>query len=84
MSKLPMSDLDNPEWTEDDFRHSKPVEALPAEVLAFFPNTRGPQKAAKKVPLSIRLSPDVVEHFKATGPGWQARIDAALRKAAGL
>ena len=39
---------------------------------------RGRQKAPKKVPVSLRLSPDVVEHFKATGAGWQGRIDAAL------
>jgi uncharacterized protein (DUF4415 family) len=24
------------------------------------------------------LSPEVIEHFKATGPGWQTRIDGAL------
>jgi len=29
--------------------------------------------------MSIRLSEDVVSRFKATGPGWQSRIDAALR-----
>ena len=33
-----------------------------------------------KVAVSIRLSPDVLSHFKAKGPGWQSRIDAALRK----
>jgi len=36
------------------------------------------------VPISIRLSPDVVAHYKATGPGWQTRIDEDLKKAAGL
>jgi uncharacterized protein (DUF4415 family) len=30
--------------------------------------------------VSIRLSPEVVEHFKAKGPGRQSKIDAALRK----
>jgi len=34
--------------------------------------------------ISIRLDPDVIEHFKATGKGWQARVNDALRKAAGL
>lgn len=29
-----------------------------------------------KVPVSLRLSADVVKHFKDTGPGWQTRIDA--------
>ncbi|MGY6708458.1 MAG: BrnA antitoxin family protein [Rhizobiaceae bacterium] len=46
---------------------------------------RGRPKAARtKVSTTIRLSPEVVEHFKAGGPGWQSRIDEALRKAAGL
>ncbi|WP_333605209.1 BrnA antitoxin family protein [Novosphingobium sp.] len=41
---------------------------------------RGRPKAdTTKERITIRLSPDVVEHFRATGPGWQARIDAALR-----
>jgi uncharacterized protein (DUF4415 family) len=39
---------------------------------------RGPQKAPTKKLISLRLSPEVIEHFKATGPGWQTRIDGAL------
>ena len=42
---------------------------------------RGPQKAPTKKLVSLRLSPEVIEHFKATGPGWQTRIDGALLKA---
>ncbi len=38
-----------------------------------------PKSDAPKVPINIRLSPDVLERFKASGPGWQTRIDAALR-----
>lgn len=41
---------------------------------------RGPQKAPTKKLVSLRLSPDVIEHFKSKGPGWQTRIDATLRK----
>jgi len=51
---------------------------LPADVLSKFGKHRGPQKAPKKVPVSIRLSPIVVTHFRNQGPGWQARIDAIL------
>jgi uncharacterized protein (DUF4415 family) len=39
---------------------------------------RGPQKAPTKKLVSLRLSPEVIEHFKASGPGWQTRIDGAL------
>ena len=74
----------NPEWTEEDFQRSRPASELPPDVLAAFSRTRGPQKHPKKIPVSIRLSPEVVDHFRATGPGWQARIDEALKKVAGL
>ena len=37
-----------------------------------------------KVAVSLRLSRDVVERFKADGPGWQTRMDEALKKAAGF
>ena len=42
---------------------------------------RGPQKAPTKKLISLRLSPDVIDHFKSTGPGWQTRIDETLVKA---
>lgn len=78
-------DEDNPEWTEEDFKRAKPAhEMLPPEILAAFPRTRGAQAAAKKVPVSIRLSPQVVDYFKSQGPGWQSRIDEVLKKAAGF
>ena len=76
------TDQENPEWTEADFARAKPPhEVLPADALSVFKGTRGPQRAATKVPISIRLSPEVVEHFKAGGPGWQSRIDDTLKKA---
>lgn len=39
----------------------------------------GTVKAAPKVSTTIRLSPDVVQAFRAAGDGWQTRIDAALK-----
>ena len=39
---------------------------------------RGPQKAPTKTLVSLRLSPEVIDHFKATGRGWQTRIDSTL------
>ena len=42
---------------------------------------RGPQKAPTKKLVSLRLSPEVIDHFKSAGPGWQTRIDGALRQA---
>jgi uncharacterized protein (DUF4415 family) len=40
---------------------------------------RGPQAPATKVLLSIPFTPEVVKYFKATGPGWQHRMDEALK-----
>jgi uncharacterized protein (DUF4415 family) len=41
---------------------------------------RPPLGETAKVQQSLRLSPEVLEHFRATGPGWQARIDEVLRR----
>jgi uncharacterized protein (DUF4415 family) len=88
--KAPIFDDDNPEWTEEDFAKATKFPAgvrlgdlKPGELARILP-TRGPQKAPTKVAVSIRLSPDVLSHFKAKGPGWQSRIDEALRKVAKL
>lgn len=77
MSKI---DKDNPEWTAEMFRKSKPASELPQAVLDAFPNTRGAQKAPKKEAISIRLSPEVLDHFRSSGPGWQGRIDETLKR----
>ena len=75
---------DNPEWTKADFAKAKPfAEALP-ELAAAIRKGRGPNKAPTKRLVSLRLSPDVLDHFKAKGPGWQSKIDETLRKAARL
>ena len=43
-----------------------------------------PVAASPKVSTTIRLDPAVIAHFKADGPGWQSRINDALRKVAGV
>jgi uncharacterized protein (DUF4415 family) len=37
-----------------------------------------------KEQITLRIDRDVLDHFQEDGPGWQDRINAALRKAAGL
>jgi len=44
----------------------------------------GRPRGSAKQAVSLRLDKDVLEKFKATGPGWQSRINEALRRAAGL
>ena len=43
-----------------------------------------PPSSSPKRPVSLRLDPDVVAHFRRGGSGWQSRINAVLRKAAKL
>ncbi len=38
-----------------------------------------PKAEVTKERITIRLSPDVLDRFRATGTGWQTRVDAALR-----
>ncbi len=80
-----VADPDNPEWSSSDFQKAKPVkeffDAKAFENLVSLkrkPGERGPQKSALKERITIRLSPDVVDRFRATGPGWQTRVDEAL------
>jgi len=77
-------DGDNPEWTAEDFSKARPAaEALPEifpKAVADTMLKRGrPRKEITKAPVNIRLSPDVVEAFRATGRGWQTRVDEALK-----
>ena len=43
-----------------------------------------PKSDNPKQPVNLRLDADVLAHFRATGPGWQSRVNAVLRKAARL
>jgi uncharacterized protein (DUF4415 family) len=69
------------EISVEDVALFKPFSALPAaeQKVLLKLRRRGPQRTPKKVPVSIRLSPDVVEGLRATGNGWQGRADEALR-----
>lgn len=40
-----------------------------------------PPLANPKISTTIRIDHDVLEKFKATGPGWQTKMNAALREA---
>ena len=77
---------DNPPWTEEDWARARPAsEVHGAEVLALLVRNRGgrPPKpiAERKRQVTLRLAPDLLETMRATGPGWQTRAEAALRRA---
>lgn len=82
MKKRPNPELideENPEWTDADVKRAKRFSDLPPELQRKLRAVRGPQKAPTKERITIRLSRDVVARFRASGPGWQGRVDEALR-----
>ena len=75
-----MVDDDNPEWTDEDFKRAKKFSELPKSLQQTLRNVRGPQKSPTKERITIRLSRDVLERFRASGEGWQGRVDDALKQ----
>jgi uncharacterized protein (DUF4415 family) len=67
-------------YTDEELEQFKPFEDsdLPVEFKNAVRKGRPPQ-TAHKIPVSIRLSAAVVEHYRATGKGWQTRIDEDLK-----
>ena len=83
-----MNDVTSPEpWTDPD--DAPPLTAewfAGADVYdgATLVRRGRPKSAAPKRLVSLRLDPEVVERLRATGPGWQTRANAVLRKMVGL
>ena len=80
------TDTENPVWQVEDFAQARPAQEVlpslfsPARSQALLTPRGRPKADATKVRVGIRLSPAVVEHFKASGSGWQTRIDTALQQ----
>lgn len=79
-------DDDLPEWTDDQFDRAR--FSIGGKVVRKADGTlTGPGRPASPNPkkqVTLRLDPDVIEKFRATGKGWQSRINAELRKALGI
>ena len=68
---------DNPEWTPTDFETARPAgETHQPDIVAAL--VRSP---ADWEQVALELDADVLAKFRATGPGWEARINDALRAA---
>jgi uncharacterized protein (DUF4415 family) len=67
--------LDSRERAESAFKAAttKPLD----------PALKGPSLPPSKETVSLRIDREVLQYFQEGGPGWQERINAALRKAAG-
>jgi len=72
------------ELTKEDFKRMRPASEVVPEIVKAYKEgrlkVRGPQKAPKKVQTTLRLSHDVVKFFRATGRGWQTKMDKALKE----
>lgn len=83
MSKrTPLTDAEGEvrELSTADMAQFRPArEALPPELLRTL-GIRGPQKAPLKQPTTIRFDADVLAALKATGRGWQTRVNEAMRE----
>ena len=72
-------------------RIRRPMDSRQAAEAAFKTATAKPAEPLPKKPalpsvkelVSLRIDQDVLEHFQESGPGWQERINEALRRAAG-
>lgn len=74
-------DTNNPEWTAEEVVSAKSFSDLNASLRKKLASrTRGPQKAPTKTQVSVRLSTEVLDYFKASGSGWQTRMDEALKE----
>jgi uncharacterized protein (DUF4415 family) len=68
ITQAAMSDPDAMPLTDEEWEKVKPLLRVGR-----------PPAAVTKERITIRLSPDVVDRFRASGPGWQTRMDAALK-----
>jgi uncharacterized protein (DUF4415 family) len=72
-------DDDAPTMTKADFARAKPAVDIMPEVVMAMKRARGrPKLEQPKEHVTLRLDAKVVDAFKSGGPGWQARINAAL------
>jgi len=86
IQRMIASDPDAPEATDDQIARAKPFQEVFPELASNLRKNLGgrPRSENPKVAVSLRLDQDVVARFKAQGPGWQSRMNQALRSAAGL
>jgi uncharacterized protein (DUF4415 family) len=78
---------DPDDWvsTDEELTNARPFAEVFPELAESIRRSRGrPPADNPKRQVTLRLDADVVDRFRASGKGWQSRMNAALRKAAGL
>ncbi len=83
-NRKPLTDREGEvrELSSEDFADVKSFDELPSKLRETLRSRgqRGPQKEPVKERITIRLDAEVVAHFRATGKGWQTRLNDALKK----
>lgn len=81
--KPPADYDDTPPLTAAQLRRMRPAAQVVPEIVAEHKRRAGrPKLENAKVPVSLRLDPDVLDAYKRTGSGWQKRINETLAKGA--
>ena len=75
-------DPDAAEWTDQDWARARPAVEVVPQIVERYRRSRGRQKAPTKQKVTLRLDADIVDYFRATGRGWQTRLNETLRKVA--
>jgi uncharacterized protein (DUF4415 family) len=84
MAKKPdpfLIDAENPAWTARETAEARPFEKVFPAQLARWKKRGRPPVATPKVHIGFRLAPDVVAGVRATGRGYNARVERVLREA---
>ena len=72
-------DHDNPEWTDADFKRARFLKDAMPDLVAALKRGR-PKLERPKVQVTLRLDADIVDAYRASGTGWQSRINEALSR----
>lgn len=71
--------------TEEELSAFKPFEVVHPELAEQIRRSRGrPPIASPKKQVTLRIDAEVLERLRRTGPGWQSRVNDALKKVVGL
>jgi uncharacterized protein (DUF4415 family) len=82
ISQKDWDEAEIPEWTEADFARAEPFPRAHPEVYAAWKRGPGrPKLETPKAHTGFRLAADVVDGIKATGKGYNARVESVLREA---
>jgi uncharacterized protein (DUF4415 family) len=75
-----VEDPDNPVWTEEELKSARPGKDVFKELGITPPRPRGrPPVDTPKQTVTIRLDADLLENLRASGKGWQSRVNKILR-----